>query len=183
MTVREEVFGEGEVERHEYGGEVESVEAAKREPARLAKRAARGRRLDIPNDVLSHDHEVWWPHLTLDVSLAALPGIAGDGEVVNEGVDPDVDGVVGIVGDGNAPCETSGGARDREVGEVGGLRDVGGREGGEEGCCTRGGLKGCVVWSRVVSSVDVQLPRLNLRLGEDESHSMRRSRKAERRNL
>lgn len=183
MTVCEEVFREWKVERHEHGGEVESMKAATRKRARSAKRAARRRELSLPNDVFSNNHEVWWPHLALGVSLGARPRIAGDGEVIDKGVNPDVDGVVGVVRNRNTPCEARGGTRNREIGQVGGLCDVGGREGGKERCCPRERLKSCIVVKTEVSAVDVQLPRSNSRLGEEESHSMRRSRKAERRNL
>lgn len=121
--------------------------------------------------------------MTLDVSLAAFPRVASDREVVDKGIDPDVDGVIGVFGNRNAPGETGGWARDGQVGEVGGLRDVDGREGGEEGCRPRRGLEGCGMSSRKVSFVETESPGLYSRLGEEESHSMRRSRKEERRNL
>lgn len=77
-----------------------------------------------PQNVLTDHHQVRRPDLSLDVRLPALPRVAGRREVVDESVDPDVDGVVGVVRDGDAPGQAGGGAGDGQVREVGGVGEV-----------------------------------------------------------
>ncbi len=60
------------------------------------------------------------------MSSGAVAAVADGGHVVGEGVEPDVDDVLGVAGDGDAPLEA--GAGDGEV--VEGAGDVGGSGGG-----------------------------------------------------
>lgn len=87
---------------------------------------------DAPNDVLADDLQVGRPQLALLERLAASPRIARRREVVDEGVDPDVDRVLRVIGYRDTPREARGRARDRQVvqvgrGRVGERGDQGGR--------------------------------------------------------
>lgn len=53
-------------------------------------------------------------------------GITGDGDVVDQSVDPDVDGLVGVARDRDSPLDARGRARDGQLGSVANLlEDVG----------------------------------------------------------
>jgi hypothetical protein len=84
--------GRGQVECEEDGGPVDTVEA---------------------EDVLADDVEIGRPKLE-----RVVVWVAGAGEIVDQGVDPDVDDLGRILGHGNAPCQALNGARNGQVLEV-----------------------------------------------------------------
>ena len=60
-----------------------------------------------PDNVFAQD----MMHIRPILPRFSFIGEAEDGEVVGESVHPHVDAVAGVVGDGNAPLDTVGGAR------------------------------------------------------------------------
>ena len=104
MRVREHLLRQRNVQRHEKSGPVDAMEA---------------------DNVFADDVAVCRPSRRI-LLAGDLEGIVGLGDVVDQGVEPDVDGLRLVVRHRDAPGQPLGGPRDGEVVEAGGhgLHDV-----------------------------------------------------------
>lgn len=104
MTVCEEVLRERQVEGEEDGGEVQGVEPVRGGSVReIMDRNEEVK--DAPDNVLADDLQVGRPQFALLERLAASPRVARRRQVVDQGVDPDIDRVLRVAGDRDAPRE------------------------------------------------------------------------------
>ena len=89
-AVAEHPLGQRQIQSHQHGGPQDGVEA---------------------QDLLAHHVQVGGPELV--VIVVGLVAVAQGGDIVAQGVHPDVHGVLGVEGDGDAPLD--GGAGDAGV--------------------------------------------------------------------
>lgn len=100
VGVGHDLLGQGKVKGKEEGGPVDTVET---------------------DNVFTNDVDVGRPARGMLLS-GELKGIIGLGEIVDQGIEPDVDGLRGIVGDGYAPRQAFDGSRYGKVGKA--VRDL-----------------------------------------------------------